>query len=123
MMVTFLLSRQLKQPDEKKEPEPKPTEEPKDSDAEQKDASETKQAEEKVTLHPVTTTKWRVENSWGDDKEKGYLMMSDKWLVALDLIRSLVCATFSRSGGTVILLRSLVSRAGQSFLLHSVNCS
>jgi bleomycin hydrolase len=26
------------------------------------------------------TTKWRVENSWGDDRgEKGYLLMTQKW--------------------------------------------
>ena len=68
----------------KKQPETKPTEEPQDS--EPKDANEIKQKEEKVTLHPVTATKWRVENSWGDDKgDKGYLMMSDEWLVVLHL--------------------------------------
>ena len=28
----------------------------------------------------IRTTKWRVENSWGDaDKEKGFLMMTDAW--------------------------------------------
>ena len=36
--------------------------------------------EEKVVLKPVKTEKWRVENSWGDDKgDKGYLMMTDEW--------------------------------------------
>ena len=41
--------------------------------------SEETQAE-KTVLHQVQTTKWRVENSWGDDKgDKGYLMMSDQW--------------------------------------------
>lgn len=28
----------------------------------------------------VQTTKWRVENSWGEEKDKpGYLMMTDSW--------------------------------------------
>lgn len=83
-MVTSLLffSCLPKEQEGKKEPETKPTEEPKDS--EPKDANEIKQ-KEKVILHPVTATKWRVENSWGDDKgDKGYLMMSDEWLVVLD---------------------------------------
>ena len=28
----------------------------------------------------LNTSKWRVENSWGEDKDKpGYLMMTDSW--------------------------------------------
>lgn len=28
----------------------------------------------------MQTTKWRVENSWGDDRgDKGYLAMTDDW--------------------------------------------
>jgi len=28
----------------------------------------------------IKTTKWRVENSWGEEKDKpGYLMMTDDW--------------------------------------------
>lgn len=47
---------------------------------EQKEEGEPKPVEKKAVLQPVTTTKWRVENSWGDDKgDKGYLMMSDQW--------------------------------------------
>lgn len=31
-------------------------------------------------MKPVNTSKWRVENSWGDDKgDKGYLTMTDDW--------------------------------------------
>ncbi|XP_028400586.1 bleomycin hydrolase-like [Dendronephthya gigantea] len=52
----------------------------KESKVEQKEASEPKEIDKKVSLVPVTTTKWRVENSWGDDKgDKGYLMMTDEW--------------------------------------------
>lgn len=35
-----------------------------------------------VTLDKATNTptKWRVENSWGDDRgEKGYLLMTQEW--------------------------------------------
>ena len=72
-----------KEPQKKEEPEKKTTEDPtKESEVKQKDTSETKQVEAKVSLQPVKTTKWRVENSWGDDKgDKGYVMMSDEWLV------------------------------------------
>lgn len=44
-------------------------------------AKETKKSDPpEVCLHPVKTTKWRVENSWGDEKgDKGYLMMTDDW--------------------------------------------
>ena len=73
----------FKEPQKEKESEKKTTEDPtKESEVEKKETSETKQVEEKVSLHSVTTTKWRVENSWGDDKgDKGYLMMSDEWWV------------------------------------------
>jgi bleomycin hydrolase len=31
-------------------------------------------------LKPISTSKWRVENSWGEDKgDKGYLVMTDDW--------------------------------------------
>lgn len=31
-------------------------------------------------LPELKTTKWRVENSWGEEKDKpGYLMMTDSW--------------------------------------------
>lgn len=70
----------LKEPDEK-DPEKKSTDDPKkEGEVEQKEASDPKEVKKKVTLVPVTTTKWRVENSWGDDKgDKGYLMMTDEW--------------------------------------------
>jgi bleomycin hydrolase len=33
-----------------------------------------------VNLHAETPNRWKIENSWGDEKgEKGYYMMSDAW--------------------------------------------
>ena len=99
-MAIILLFRHSKEPKETKEPEKTPEEPTKESEVEQKDASETKQAEEKVTLHPVKTTKWRVENSWGDDKgDKGYLMMSDKWLACRpNLVLNTLCLIHLKPG-------------------------
>ncbi|XP_031559735.1 bleomycin hydrolase-like [Actinia tenebrosa] len=52
-----------------------------DQSGEKSGVEQKSEGEEKpVTLKPVTTTKWRVENSWGDDKgDKGYLVMTDNW--------------------------------------------
>ena len=40
---------------------------------------DSKQEGDKDSLE-LKTTKWRVENSWGEEKDKpGYLMMTDDW--------------------------------------------
>lgn len=49
-------------------------------DAEDKPEADEGKVDKTVTTAALKTTKWRVENSWGDaDKEKGFLMMTDEW--------------------------------------------
>jgi len=44
------------------------------------DTDTPKPAEDNAIQPEVKTTKWRVENSWGEEKDKpGYLMMTDSW--------------------------------------------
>lgn len=84
--VKYTLQEPEQEPEKKKE---EPEKEKNEQKQETENALETKvdedkkeveSAEEKVLLKPIKTKKWRVENSWGDDKgDKGYLMMTDEW--------------------------------------------
>ncbi|KAK3727807.1 hypothetical protein QZH41_008229 [Actinostola sp. cb2023] len=60
MTLTGLSFEDKTQPEEKSKGEDEPT--------------------EPVTMKPIKTFKWRVENSWGDEKgDKGYIGMTDDW--------------------------------------------
>lgn len=49
-------------------------------DTKASDTEDPEPAAEEASAPELKTTKWRVENSWGEEKDKpGYLMMTDGW--------------------------------------------